>query len=267
MVELIQKTKLESTNAEPSGDVDYGRHGQGYAQQRRADPRISAYILSALGESQIIVNVGAGAGSYEPEGRYVIPIEPSAAMRAQRPAHLARAIHGVAERLPLDDQSMDAAMAVITVHQWRDLHQGLKELRRVTCGPIVVVTFDGDALDRFWLSRYAPELVAVERHRYPTIEMISRELGGQIDVQPIPIPIDCTDGFSEAFYARPEALLDEGVRRSQSAWSFLSIDDHTRIVNSLSQDLHSGKWDEQYGQWRNTAYFEGSLRLLVSRNR
>jgi Methyltransferase domain len=267
MVELIQRAKIESPNAAPSGAVDYTRHGQGYPQQRRADPRIGAYILNALGHAQIVLNVGAGTGSYEPEGRYVVPIEPSAAMRAQRPAHLARAINGVAERLPLDDQSMDAAMAVITVHQWRDLHQGLKELRRVTCGPIVVVTFDGDALDRFWLSRYAPELVAVERRRYPSIETISRELGGHVDVQPIPIPIDCTDGFSEAFYARPEAFLDEEVRRSQSAWSFVASDDHSRIVTTLSQDLQSGKWDEQHGYWRSAPYFEGSMRLIVSRNR
>jgi hypothetical protein len=267
MFDFSNKAALDTNSADVGGDVDYARHGQTYARTRRGDPRIGEYIHHALGDAQIIVNVGAGAGSYEPEGRYVIPIEPSATMRSQRPAHLARAIHGVAEHLPLDDQSMDAAMALITVHQWRDLHRGLQELRRVTCGPIAILTFDGDALDRFWLSHYAPELVLVERRRYPAINFISRELGGEVNVQPIPIPMDCSDGFSEAFYARPEAFLDDRVRDSQSAWGFLPSTVHTRIVNALAQDLLTGAWDRQFGQWRNTPYFDGSLRLIVSRNR
>src|SRR6185503_6548509 len=160
-----------------TGDFDYDAHGQGYARQRRADPRIAALVHAALGPARTVVNVGAGAGSYEPEDRHVIAIEPSKAMRAQRPARLSPAIDAVAENLPLDDDSVDAAMAMITIHQWTDAERGLAELRRVARGPVVVLTFDGEALDRFWLADYAPELIAAERSRFPSIASIRAALG------------------------------------------------------------------------------------------
>jgi ubiquinone/menaquinone biosynthesis C-methylase UbiE len=247
-----------------AGDVDYTAHGQGYAQRRRTDPRIAAWVHRALGSARTVLNVGAGSGSYEPEDRHVIAIEPSAAMRAQRPRHLTPAICGVAEDLPLDDQSVDASMALVTVHQWRDLGKGLSELRRVTRGPILVLTFDGDELERFWLAEYAPELIAVERRRYPAIRDLAEALGGSVEVQIVPIPVDCVDGFTEAYYARPERFLDPAVRRSQSAWSFVSDDDQQRFVRRLGDDLRSGFWDEKFNEWRHKPLFEGSMRLLVS---
>jgi SAM-dependent methyltransferase len=253
----------ESRTRIPAGDVDYATHGKGYAAKRRTDPRIASWVHHALGNARTVLNVGAGAGSYEPEDRHVIAIEPSEAMRVQRPKHLVPAIHGVAEQLPMDDDSVDASMALVTVHQWRALEKGLAELRRVTRGAIVVLTFDGDALDLFWLADYAPELISVERRRYPAIERIVKGLGGSAQVHVIPIPIDCVDGFTEAYYARPEAFLDPAVRRSQSAWSFVSDEDQSRIVQSLDNDLKSGAWDRKYGDWRTRQHFEGSLRLIV----
>lgn len=247
-----------------AGDVDYGKFGTGYATQRRADPRIAARIHQALGDARTVLNVGAGAGSYEPEDRHVIAIEPSVAMRAQRPKHLAQAIDAVAEQLPLADQSVDASMALCTVHQWRDLDKGLAELRRVTRGPIVVMHFDGDALDLYWLAHYAPELISVERGRYPRIQRICAALGREAEVQVVPVPIDCTDGFTEAYYARPEAFLDPAVRRSQSAWSFVPETVQSRFVKILGDDLKSGAWDQKYGEWRTRPHFEGSLRLIIS---
>ena len=246
-----------------AGDVDYARHGQGYAYRRRTEPRIAALVHAALGDARAVLNVGAGAGSYEPSDRYVLAIEPSAAMRAQREPHLAPAIDAVAERLPFDDNAVDAAMALVTVHQWRDLRAGLQEMRRVSRGPVIVLTFDGDALDRFWLADYAPELIAVERRRYPAISRVVDILGGG-QVHDVPIPIDCVDGFTEAFYARPHAFLREDVRRSQSAWSFVSAEDQERIVETLRRDLASGKWERKYGHWRQRPTFEGSLRLITS---
>ena len=248
-----------------AGDVDYATHGQGYGRQRRTDPRLEAWVHAALGGAHTVLNVGAGAGSYEPTDRHVLAIEPSAAMRAQRPAHLTPAVDAVAEKLPLDDQSFDAAMALVTVHQWPDLARGLSELRRVTRGPIVVLTFDGDALDRWWLADYAPEMLAVERRRFPSIARLVEGLGGACEVHTLPIPIDCVDRFSEAFYARPKTFLDPTVRRSQSAWSFVSDDVQTRIVQRLSADLASGEWDRRHGAWRAKPTFEGSLRGIVSR--
>jgi hypothetical protein len=248
----------------PAGDVDYSKHGTGYATKRRTDPRIAALVHQALGDARTVCNVGAGAGSYEPEDRYVLAIEPSEAMRTQRPKHLAPAINGIAEQLPLDDQSVDASMALVTVHQWRDLSAGLRELRRVTRGPIIVLTFDGDALDLFWLAKYAPQLISVERRRYPAIETIAHALGKSVEVQTVPIPIDCVDGFTEAYYARPEAFLDAEVRGSQSAWSFVPMEDQLLFVKVLGNDLKSGTWDRKYGEWRTKPHFEGSLRLIVS---
>ncbi len=248
-----------------AGDVDYAAHGQGYGRHRRTDPRLAAWVHAALGDARTVLNVGAGAGSYEPTDRHVLAIEPSAAMRAQRPAHLTPAVDAVAGKLPLDDQSFDAAMALVTVHQWPDLAQGLSELRRVTRGPIVVLTFDPDALDRYWMADYAPEMLAVERRRFPAIATLAEGLGGACNVHALPIPNDCTDGFSEAFYARPEAFLDPAVRRSQSAWSFVPDDVQARIVDRLGADLASGQWDRKHGAWRTRPTFEGSLRGIVSR--
>jgi hypothetical protein len=127
----------------------------------------------------------------------------------------------------------------------------------------VVLTADGDALDRLWLAEYAPELFAVERRRYPAIERICAGLGGGCTVRPVPIPFDCVDGFSEAFYGRPEEFLDPAVRRSQSAWGFIEPAVEERIVAALAADLESGAWDARHGHWRRQPFFEGAVRLIV----
>lgn len=247
------------------GDFNYEVYGQGYAQQRRADPRIAAFLNQELGDARTVLNVGAGAGSYEPEECYVLAVEPSAAMRAQRPRHLAPAINGVAEDLPLDNQSVDASMALVTVHQWAKLSQGLAELCRVTRGSILILTFDRDALDRYWLADYVPELIAVEYRRYPPLQTICNELRGDVQIHTVPIPVDCLDGFTEAFYSRPERFLDPNVRKAQSAWGFVDKEIEKRFSRTLAEDLRLGIWEERYGEWRNKPFYEGSLRLIVSR--
>lgn len=253
------------TTSAPARDFDYETHGSSYSSIRRPDPRIEAIVHAALGLSLTVLNVGAGAGSYEPDDRVVLAVEPSAVMRAQRPAHRVPAIDAVAERLPFDDVSFDAAMAMVTVHQWPDAGAGLRELRRVARGPVVVLTFDGDELDRLWLAEYAPELIAAERRRYPPLDLIAAALGGDVTVKIVPIPFDCVDGFTEAFYGRPERFLDPAVRRAQSAWGFIDDAEEARAVASLTEDLDSGRWDERFGALRSEPSFEGSLRLIVSR--
>src|SRR3954452_5879337 len=146
------------TRPTPAGDYDYEALGSGYTRRRRTDPRIAARVHAALGAARTVVNVGAGAGSYETEARYVAAIDPSAAMRAQRGPKRVPAIDAVAERLPFDDDSFDAAMAMITIHQWRDLDAGLRELRRVSRGPVVILTFSDDTLMNFWLNEYVPDM-------------------------------------------------------------------------------------------------------------
>jgi len=246
-----------------AGDFDYERGGKLYATVRRADPRIEACVHAALGSARTVLNVGAGAGSYEPTDRYVVALEPSATMRAQRPGHAVPALTGVAERLPFDDRSFDASMATLTVHQWPDMGAGLREMRRVTRGPVVVLTFDGGALDRFWLADYVPELIEAERRRYPALGAIDSVLGGGATVTTVPVARDCLDGFTEAYFARPEAFLEDATRRSQSAWGFLDDGVEERFVARLRADLDTGAWDERYGHLRHQEVFEGALRLVV----
>ncbi|SNY37084.1 class I SAM-dependent methyltransferase [Paractinoplanes atraurantiacus] len=245
------------------GDVDYETLGLGYAVQRRPDPRIAATLHAALRDARTVLNVGAGAGSYEPTDRYVAAVEPSARMRAQRPPSAVPAVDATAQDLPFDDGAFDAVMATVTVHQWSDPARGLAELRRVSRGPVLVLTFDGDALDRFWLASYVPELIAAERRRYPAVDVIASAIGSRSEVHEVPVPIDCTDGFTEAFYARPSQFLDPRVRAAQSAWGFVDPQVARRAVERLRSDLDSGAWDETYGHWRTQPQFEGSLRLIV----
>lgn len=248
-----------------AGDADYGVIGDRYARYRRPEPAFAAAIRAALGSARTLVNVGAGAGSYEPDHVVVTAVEPSAAMRAQRPAGTATVVDAVAEDLPFADGSFDAALASFTVHQWRDLHAGLRELRRVTRGPVVILTCDPTALEPSWINDYAPEVIATEAGRYPTIAAIRSGLGGGVTVERLSIPLACVDGFSEAYYGRPEALLDPGARRANSAWSFVSSEVWTRFERTLRADLASGAWDERYGHLRTQPTFDGSLRLIVGR--
>jgi hypothetical protein len=154
-------------------------------------------------------------------------------------------------------------MATITVHQWSDTERGLRELRRVARGPVVVLTFDGDALDLLWLAHYAPRLIAAERRRYPAIDTIAALIGTRSEASPVPVPIDCLDGFTEAFYGRPEGFLDPRVRAAQSAWGFVDEADQQQAVARLAADLQSGAWDARYGSLRTQPEFVGSLRLIV----
>lgn len=196
-----------------AGDANYGMIGTDYTSYRQPDPEIAAFIAQALGDARSVLNVGAGAGSYEPLEREVTAVEPSASMRAQRPSHLQPAVDAVADRLPFADKSFDASMATFTVHQWPDLRAGLREMRRLTRGPVVVLSCDPSLLDRFWLHVYAPEVIATEARRYPSMQAIREGLGDNgVEVVSVPIPLGCTDGFSEAYYGRPERLLDPGAR-------------------------------------------------------
>ncbi|HVR62924.1 MAG TPA: class I SAM-dependent methyltransferase [Polyangia bacterium] len=243
---------------------DYEGSGVHYSAVRRADPRIAAQIHAALGDARTVLNVGAGSGNYEPGDRYVVPIEPSEAMRKQRPRHLAPALIGAADAIPFDDGAFDAAMAVLTVHHWKDRERCLGELRRVTRGPVVIMTFDPDAPTMFWMKDYAPELEEIERRRYGSLASITTPLGGRVRVVPLDVPRDCSDGFQVAFYARPEALLDARVRRYQSAWSFLAPGVEDRIVEHLAADLASGQWDARHGHLRALPAIKCQLRLVVA---
>ncbi len=247
-----------------AGDVDYGRIGGPYSDFRRPDPRIAELIEMALAGARTVLNVGAGAGSYEPADREITAVEPAASMRAQRPADLVPAIDATAEDLPFGDDTFDASMTTFSVHQWRDVAAGLAQMRRVTRGPVMVLTCDPSLLTRFWLTEYAPEVIRTEARRFPSMQALADGLAGETSVQVVPVPLDCTDKFNEAYYGRPEGLLDPDARRSCSAWSFVPPDVADGYVQHLRQDLASGAWDARYGHLRTQPAFEGSLVLVVA---
>jgi SAM-dependent methyltransferase len=248
-----------------AGDADYATIGEAYAQYRRPDPQIAARLAAALGAARTVLNVGAGAGSYEPADREVTPVEPSASMRAQRPSRLATAVDATAESLPFDDDAFDAAMTTFSVHQWSDLRAGLREMRRVTRGPVVILTCDPDLVRAFWLYEYAPEVLDTEARRYPSTRQLADGLGGDVSIDKVPVPLDCTDGFNEAYYGRPEALLDPAARLSCSAWSFPGPEVHDRFTRELTRDLADGTWDRRHGHLRTRPALDGSLILVTSR--
>jgi SAM-dependent methyltransferase len=241
----------------------YNAIGATYPITRRTEPRIAAQLWAALGDARTILNVGAGTGSYEPPDRHVLAVEPSALMRSQRLPDAAPCLAGAAENLPFDDQAFDAAMAVSTIHHWQDPIAGLREMRRVA-RRVVVFTFDTSDPTLFWLTRdYLPEFAALRACR---VLASLTELAGAIraGVEPVPIPWDCADGFFEAYWRRPEAYLDENVRRGISVWASVGPDVERRVVRSLRDDLASGRWAQRNLDLVDLETAELGARLLVA---
>lgn len=247
-----------------AGDANYGDIGKSYSSYRQPEPRIARFINEALGTAQKVLNVGAGAGSYEPMDREITAVEPSESMRRQRPKNLSKAIDAVAENLPFPDKSFDAAMTTFSIHQWSNPEAGLKEMRRVTKGPIAILSCDPHLVQKFWLNDYAPGVLAAESRRYPDFDRIASVLGADTKVLPVMIPFDCCDGFNEAYYGRPEKFLEDQARLSCSAWSFVDEQTSLSYVDHLRTDLTNGSWDDKYGHLRSVSEFDGSLRLFIS---
>lgn len=241
----------------------YDTIGATYPVTRRTEPRIASRIEAALGDARTILNVGAGTGSYEPTGRDVLAVEPSALMRAQRPPAAAPCIAGFAEQLPFDDATFDAAMAVCTVHHWRDPIAGLREMRRVA-RRVVVFLFDTSDVTLFWLTRdYLPEFGDLRARKIlAAVDDLAGAIGARLE--PVPIPWDCADGFFEAHWRRPEAYLDEGVRRGVSVWDAVGPDVENRVVSSLGRDLASGRWADRNRDILDLDEAELGARLLIA---
>ena len=242
----------------------YDAIGGAYTATRRTEPRIATQIWSALESAQTVLNVGAGTGSYEPSDRTVTAVEPSEVMRAQRPGGAARCVAAAAESLPFEDQSFDAAMAVSTVHHWQDPIAGLREMRRVA-RRVVVLTFDIDEpgwQDRFWLTRdYLPEFADVLA-QFPSLAAMADAIDARAEV--VPIPWDCADGLFEAYWRRPEAYLEDHVRRAMSVWTRVGAEAEQRAVRDLGEDLTSGRWAERNRDLAALDAADLGLRLLVA---
>ncbi len=242
-------------------NTSYDRIGLNYADLRKPDPRIEAMISGALGGAKTVLNVGAGAGSYEPLDREVVALEPSIEMIRQRPASAAPVIQGAAEDLPFNDNSFDASMAILTVHHWADKAKGLKEMRRVTRNQIVIVTFD-HSHQRFWLTDYLPELVTVDEGKMPEISDFGWWLG-PLEATPLPIPHDCTDGMLGAYWRRPAAYLDPRVRDAISC--FWMMGDVSEGLENLRSDIASGAWANRYSDLLGRDELDLGYRLVTAK--
>jgi SAM-dependent methyltransferase len=242
----------------------YDRIGARYTGTRRSDPRIARAIDGALGDARTLVNVGAGAGAYEPRDRRVVAVEPSRTMIDQRPWDAAPCIQGVAEHLPFRDRAVDASLAVLTIHHWTDQAAGLAELRRVAGRRVVVLTWDPDARGDFWLTtEYLPEFLDLDLPRFAPLSVLELSLGA-IRATSLPIPHDCQDGFLGAFWRRPEAYLDPAVRGAISSFALVDPDHVRRGLARLADDLRSGRWEARHGALRECESLDLGYRLVVA---
>ena len=241
----------------------YDQIGSTYTSTRRSDPRIAAAIWRGLGSATRVVNVGAGAGAYEPADRLVVAVEPSRHMIGQRPAAAATALQGSAEALPLRSGTFDAALAVLTLHHWSDWRRGLDEMRRVA-DRLVIFTFELEDLGHFWLTqRYFPEIVELSRGQCPSVEEVAAHIGN-CRVGSVSVPHDCVDGFLAAYWRRPEGYLDPKVRAGMSGFSLLGAEMVSRGVARLHADLGSGEWERRFGHLRQLEAIDVCYRLLVT---
>jgi SAM-dependent methyltransferase len=240
------------------------RLGGGYVEQRRPDPRIAARIRRALGDARRVVNVGAGAGSYEPADLDVVAVEPSAVMRAQRPAGAAPCVAARAEALPFVDGEFDAALAVLTVHHWGDWQAGCAELRRVA-RRCVVLTWDPATAQSFWLvAEYVPGLLDTDRRRFPaTLADQMRALGAD-RAETVPVPHDCADGFLGAHWRAPQRYLDPAVRRGMSVFAKTPAEQVAAGLARLEEDVRSGAWHDRHRDLLELDELDLGYRLLVS---
>ena len=239
----------------------YDRIGDGYAAVRREEPAIAAAIQAALGDARTVVNVGAGAGSYEPADRDVVAVEPSPAMLAQRPVGAAPAVQATAGALPFADGAFDAAMAVLSDHHWPDRAAGLRELRRVARRRAVVFQCDLEVqVDAFWLVR---DYLTTFRPAAMTMDEIAGHLGAQ-RVEPVPIPHDCRDGFLAAYWRRPHAYLDPRVRAGISVFRLLPREEVDEAIEHLREDLESGTWARRCAELLDRDAMDLGYRLLIA---
>lgn len=248
--------------------AEYDDIGRSYTTTRREDPRLAAAIWAALGDAQSVLNVGAGAGAYEPRDREVLALEPSEVMIAQRPEGAAPVMRGSAEAIPLRDGSVDAAMAILSDHHWRERRAGLAELRRVARKRVVLFNADPAEFGRYWFTmEYLPGFVGLISPAYREPGVWERELRmllGPIRVESVPIPHDCLDGFFGAFWRRPELLLDQTVRDGISVFAQAGAEDTERALALLSADLASGAWRERHADLIELDELDLGYRLVIA---
>lgn len=252
----------------------YESIGEGYSLHREADPRIVQELVRLLGLSKgtEILDIGAGTGNYSCAlarlGYCMVAIEPSATMRKQ-----AKEVRGVrwvtasAERLPLADGRAEGAICVLAIHHFANVRAALSEMRRVVrSGPIVILTFDPRAGQRFWFEDYFPELWSEAHTAFPPLQelvtLVEETTGSDVEVFSFRLPSDLQDKFAAAGWRRPWMYLDEGIRGSISAFSLAEWRVVEKGIERLARDLRSGAWRAKHGRVLGLEDFDAGYRFL-----
>ncbi len=260
--------EVEAARSEAPTSAAYDHIGSGYSEVRQPEPRIAARIEAALGDARTVLNVGAGAGSYEPANREMVAVEPSAEMIAQRPAGSAPVVQASAEELPFEDDRFDAAMAIISDHHWSDRAAGLREMLRVARRRVLILNADPALAGSFWLTRdYLPGFLGLipEQYRPPGYwQQELQDLLGEVEVHTVRVPHDCCDGFYQAYWRRPRAYLDQGVRDGISVFHRLPANEVSSAMERLRRDLDDGGWEERYGHLHGMDELDVGVRPVVS---
>lgn len=242
----------------------YNAIGVDYAAARRPDPRLGELIRAQIVDLETVLNVGAGAGSYEPDDKSLIALEPSWKMISQRPADAAPCVCGSAEYLPFPDKSFDGVLALLTLHHWGDIERGLGEISRVATKRLVLHTWDPAATEYYWLIHdYIPELFAFDAARFPKVDELTARFRSARIIE-VPIPHDCTDGFQGAYWRRPEAYLDDSVKKGISSFQQISQGALARGLARLRADLDSGLWRQRYASLLDKEVIDLGYRLVVA---
>lgn len=243
-----------------SSNNRYDKIGVGYSNQRKPDPRIARHIKEALGAASSVLNVGAGSGSYEPNHVPTIAVEPSFQMIQQR-RNQNNVVQASAEALPFKDAVVDCVLAVLTVHHWSDLTQGLSECARTSKREVAILTWDPET-PGFWLTQeYFPEILELDRSIFPSMDELQQHFGS-IRVAPVEIPANCVDGFLGAYWRRPEAYLNDEVRSGMS--SFSRIANLPDRLEQLRKDLDSKAWHRAHGRLQTKENCDLGYRLVTA---
>ena len=242
----------------------YDKIGVNYARQRQTDPRLLEQITTKLKGAKRILNIGAGAGSYEPPNMDLVALEPSSKMINQRAKDAYPVVQGSAENLPFDNNSFSHVMTILSMHHWINKPKAFKEINRVAKERFVAVSWNPEA-EPFWLTRdYFPEMYEADRAIFPKLNELNLYFG-DVKMVPLSIPEDCIDGFLAAYWKRPEAYLNPTVRQSISTFSKLKSVE--KGLQKLKNDLDSGVWLERNKEILNSSSLDAGYVLITAKTR
>lgn len=242
----------------------YDAIGTNYAVTRRTDPQIAQQLYAELAGATQIVNIGAGTGSYEPEGVDLVAVEPSAEMISQRKSGAHPVEQAFAEKLPFADNSFSHAMTVLSMHHWTNRAAAFREINRVATERFVAITWDPTA-EPFWLTRdYFPEIYETDKAIFPDLAELE-EYFAEVKIRPLQIPNNCQDGFFAAFWQRPEAYLSSQVRQAMSP--FAKITSLSEGLQKLKTDLTSGAWAAKNHAILGVPFLDAGYRLVTAKVR